>query len=137
MDEQKLVKLLKEHFPSKEEFVSLDKKVDTLDWKITALNGAVATLDGKVSFLDREVRSLRQEFLIFKDETVKSFNDASVSLKVISNNIEDLKAANNEIEPSVKALDKLLEQNPAERIDRLEKHVGLPVFIPSLVEDEG
>lgn len=89
MNEEKLVKLLKEHFPTKQEFGSL----------------------------------------------VHTVNGINEELKSIKSDIKEIRDDIDEIKPSIKALDKILEQHPIERIDRLEKHNRLPVFIPILQED--
>ncbi|OHA87201.1 MAG: hypothetical protein A3A96_02605 [Candidatus Zambryskibacteria bacterium RIFCSPLOWO2_01_FULL_39_39] len=89
MNEEKLVKLLKEHFPTKKEFGDLAHTV----------NG-----------ISEEIKTIKFD------------------IKEIRNDIEEIK-------PSIKALDKILEENPIERIGRLEKHNNLPIFIPTSQED--
>ena len=35
-----------------------------------------------------------------------------------------------DLQASARVLDKILEQHPIPRIERIEKHIGLPAFIP-------
>lgn len=94
MDEHKLIKLLKEHFPT------------------------------------------REEFFDFKTDTLKSFADLGVNLRSIQSEIKEMREDIDELKPSAKSLDKILEDHPIERIGRLEKHNKLPTFVPSLTVEE-
>jgi hypothetical protein len=76
MDEHKLIKLLKEHFPT------------------------------------------REEFFDFKTDTLKSFADLGVNLRSIQSEIKEMREDIDELKPSAKSLDKILEDHPIERIAR-------------------
>ena len=86
MDKKELVEILTEHFPTKDDF----------------------------SNLVRRVISIEHELDIFSTK--------------VNEKLDDLKASSG-------ALDKILEQQPIRRIERLESHVSLPPF-SSVVHDE-
>ncbi len=79
MNEEKLLELLKQHFPTREDHQAL-------------------------------LNEMRSEFADVKEH------------------LTDLKA-------SAKALDKILERHPIPRIERLEKHAGLPPYAAVGAED--
>ena len=115
MDEQKFVKLLKEHFPSKADHEALRSEV-------TDLRDAVGGLRQE---MHQEIGSLRQEMHqeidSLRQETKEGFEEVKES-------IEDLKA-------SSQVLDKILEEHPVFRIKRLEAHIGLPPYISASIEE--
>ncbi len=86
MNEEKLLELLKQHFPTREDHHALAQEM-------------------RSSFLE-----MREHF------------------KQVDGKLDDLQA-------SARALDKILERYPIERVERIEKHVGLPSFVPVGVED--
>lgn len=88
MNEENLIKLLKENFPTKKEFGDL-----------------VHTVNG----INEDIKAMKAD------------------IKVIQEDIDEIK-------PSIKSLDKILEQHPIERIERLEVHNHLPSF--NLVSQE-
>ena len=86
MNEEKLLELLKQHFPTREDHHALMQEM-------------------RSSFLE-----MREHF------------------KQVDGKLDDLQA-------SSRALDKILEQHPIPRIERIEKHIGLPQYIPMGVEN--
>jgi soluble cytochrome b562 len=121
MDENKLIKLLEEKFPTKGEFNGL--KQDVIELKTD-----VGTLKQDVNELRNDVGTLKQEFKEFKHEFRILYKTVVDGFKEVSDNIEELKS-------SAKTLDKILEASPIERINRLEKHAGLPVFVATVSEE--
>lgn len=93
MDEQKLVKLLKEHFPSKNDF-----------------------------------ETFKSEFVGLKSDVSDWGRKMAEGFEEIKESIEDLKA-------SSLVLDKILEQEPIPRIERLEKHAGFSPYVSASVEE--
>lgn len=86
MNEEKLLELLKQHFPTREDHYALMQEM-------------------RSSFLE-----MREHF------------------KQVDEKLDDLHA-------SARALDKVLERYPIPRIERIEKHVGLPPYVPAGAED--
>jgi len=86
MNEEKLVKLLERHFPSREEFFELQK----------GMRGG--------------------------------FNDMENRFDKIDESLDELKA-------SSQALDKILEQHPVPRIERIEHHLNLPQYAHTIEEE--
>ena len=121
MDEQKLIKLLKQHFPSKKDYGLLRK--DFEEFRSFVIRN-VATKKEFVEFKD--------EMMEFKNETRQSFYNMGISLKSIEDDVKEIREDIDEIKPSVEPLDKILEQCPVERITRLEKHAKLSPFVPAV-----
>lgn len=101
MNEEKLIKLLEKHFPSKSDFVGFKK-----------------------------------EFVDFKIEMYDFRKEMKEELKNINQLIERMDDNLKELKPSSKALDMILEKHPLERIERIEKHVQLPTFVPAINLEE-
>ena len=52
----------------------------------------------------------------------------------LNNKIDDLTETVNDMKPSIKVLDSILEKHTIERIERLEKSGNLPEFSPATTE---
>ena len=87
MNEQKLVKLLEEHFPTKQEFGTLKN----------------------------DFNGLKEQFAVLQKDVNNGF-------KEVNEKLDELKSSSN-------SLDRILEQHPIPRIERLEQHAKLPVFV--------
>ena len=74
----------------------------------------------------------KNEFSEFRGENHKSFYDVSIQLRDIKTELKEIKEDINELKPSAKSLDKILEQYPIERINRLERHSKLSPFVPAV-----
>jgi archaellum component FlaC len=114
MDEQKLIKLLEKHFPTKPEFIGL--------------KGEVSNLGNEVGSLKMEVGGLKKEFGGMRQEFNQLSNEVGSLRKDMVNGFQEINEKLYELTSSAKALDKILEQHPIERIKRLEKHAHLPAF---------
>ena len=137
MDEQKFVKLLKEHFPSKADHEALRSEVTDLRDAVGSLRQEMHQEIGSLrQEMHQEIGSLRQEMRqeigslrqemhqeidSLRQETKEGFEEVKES-------IEDLKA-------SSQVLDKILEEHPVFRIKRLEAHIGLPPYISASIEE--
>jgi|SRR3989344_4195988 len=115
MNEEKLVKLLEKHFPTKREFLDMTKHLDDLD-------GRVMTLKHRLISFVGDMEEFRKEMREFKAETKEEF-------KILREKIDDLKHSSN-------TFDKILEKHPIERIERLEKHTNLSPFVPAIHLEE-
>ncbi len=114
MDEEKLIKLLEERFPTKKEFLEVSKNLEDLD--------------GRVLSLKHQQYSFILEMHGFKKDTREALKSIGERLEGIEGKLDELKASAN-------TFDEMLEQYPIERIARLEKHNKLPTFVPSLTEE--
>jgi hypothetical protein len=111
MDEKKLVKLLEERFPTKKEFLAIEKKIDEMDF-------------GMLSIKNR-LRDISLEIFEFKKETREEFKNIEQNFKIVNERLDELKSSAN-------VLDEILVEHPIERISRLEKHSKLPKFVPAV-----
>lgn len=119
MNEEKLITLLQEYFPSKKD---LQTELSIVKTDISELRSEMQNEIGKVrSELGNGIGTVRSEIFELRHEVNGRFSQVLES-------IEDIK-------PSTRTLDTILEQYPIERIDRLEKHTGLPPYVPVLVEE--
>jgi|SRR3989344_1934387 len=108
IDEKKLIELLENKFPTKEDFEKFQS--------------SMISFKHAMYFFKEDVYQYKQEFREFKMEIRED-------IKIINEKLDDLK-------PSAKSLDSILEQHPIPRIERLEKHANLSPFTPTLVDSE-
>ncbi|HEY4515048.1 MAG TPA: hypothetical protein VJJ22_02720 [Candidatus Paceibacterota bacterium] len=87
-----------------------EKILKSIDKVQNSLNGLIETVSG-----------IQQELSSFKKETREDFTE-------VKEGIKELKATAN-------VTDKILEQHPIERIERIETTINLPMFVPTVSEE--
>ncbi len=125
MDEQKLIKLLKQHFPSKKDYGSLRR--DFEDFRDFVSKNVATKKDLKNFATKKDLESFvtKTKFDEFGYE-MRSFRKETTSeFKIINEKLDELKSSAN-------SLDQILIQHPIERIIRLEKHSKLSPFAPAV-----
>jgi len=76
----------------------------------------------------KDFNDFKMEIYEFRKETRDGFKNMEENFKQINDKLGELKSSAN-------ALDKILEQHPIQRIERLESHANLSPFVPTVEEE--
>ena len=84
---------------------------------------------------EKLIKILKENFST-KEETDSRFREMSSRFNEIDTHLEKMDEKLDDLKASSSAFDNILEKHPIPRIERIEKHLDLPTYAHSVVEEE-